>query len=47
MNLRAEPFAVVLLFFILNAEIEAEQKLSEFLEAEQKAQTPQGKSWGW
>lgn len=39
--LRAEPFAWVLLFSILNVEIEAEQKLSSLPETEQRG----GKRW--
>lgn len=44
--LRAEPFAWVLLFSILNAEIEAEQKLSDLPEAEQRGTDYRGKEVG-
>lgn len=42
----AEPFAWVLLFSILNAEIEAEQKLRDLPEAEQRGTDYRGKEVG-
>lgn len=44
--LRAEPFAGVLLFSILSAEIEAEQKLSNLPEAEQRGTDYKGNEVG-